>query len=270
MPELPEVQTVIDNLLPKINKLEISNYYEYWNKVNYSNNSKILKREISNTTILNIIRMGKYIIIQCNTKFITFHLRMTGFLYYAELLPDNKNHVRCYFEFSNNSFLIYEDIRKFGGFFYTQNLTFLKNKLGIDALDDNLTHKYLFKILKKKKKKLKYFLLDQKYICGLGNIYIDEVLWESKLHPEYQTNNMTLKKTSYLIIAIKKILIKSIKFHGTTIINFKFDNMKTGNYKSELNVYGRRDGKCNSCNFRIIKKHLCGRGTYFCPSCQKL
>ena len=270
MPELPEVQTVIDNLLPKINKLKICNYHEYWHKVNYSNNSKILKKELLNMEIFDISRIGKYIIIKCNSKFIVFHLRMTGFLYHKESLPKNKKHIRCYFKFSNNSFLIYEDIRKFGGFFYTKNLIFLKNKVGIDALDSNLTDKYLFKILKTKKKKLKYFLLDQKYICGLGNIYIDEVLWKSKLHPEHQTHKITLKKSLFLVTAIKTILIQSIKFHGTTIINFKFDNMKTGNYKTQLNVYGRENKKCNSCNSRITKKYLCGRATYFCPSCQEL
>ena len=270
MPELPEVETVVNNLSKKIVNLKFSEYHQIWKKVNYSNNSNLLNNELKQFKISNISRTGKYIIIDCNYKYIIFHLRMTGNLYYSKKKPNTKKHISCYFQFSDFSYLIFEDIRKFGGFYYMNSLDFLKQKLGIDALDTKLTTRYLYNITKTRKIKLKYFLLNQKFICGLGNIYIDEILWDCNLHPEIKTSNIKIKKITILINSIKKILTQSISYHGTTIINFKFDNMKTGNYKSKLKIYLRNNKKCFSCESIIVKKHICGRGTYYCPSCQKL
>ena len=114
---------------------------------------------------------------------------------------------------------------------------------------------------------IKHLLLNQKFICGLGNIYIDEILWKSKIHPKSISKNIRNIDTLYNNII--STLEESIKFHGTTIINFKFDNMRTGNYKNKLKVYGRKDLSCYGCNKKIIKQRIAGRGTYLCLYCQK-
>ena len=113
-------------------------------------------------------------------------------------------------------------------------------------------------------------MLDQKFITGLGNIYIDEILWKSKIHPERLSDSLSNIEIKNLHSNIITILKKSIEFHGTTIINFKFDNMKTGNYKDKLNVYGRRGIGCKRCNVSlIITMKISGRTTHYCPKCQR-
>tara|TARA_Y100001970_G_C13984166_1_gene724796 strand:+ start:39 stop:845 length:807 start_codon:yes stop_codon:yes gene_type:complete len=266
VPELPEVQTVV-NTLQSIKNKKILNFTIYWDKVIFSNNYKYFANNITNKKIVEVYRIGKYIIIKVNNNYLAFHLRMTGYLYHSKLLNKNK-YIRCYFKLSNNTFLIFEDIRKFGGFHYLEDIMFIKNKLGIDPFNKNFNIDWLNKNLFKKNRQMKGLLLDQKFITGLGNIYIDEILWKSKIHPLNKSNNLSQMQRKNLFNNIVHILKQSIKFHGTTIINFKFDNMKTGDYKSQLNIYGRQGGKCNLC-YTIIKKiKVSGRGTYICTNCQ--
>ena len=268
MPELPEVQTVVNTLEPQIKNKKLLSYSTLWKRVNYSKNSSLLNATIKNQAISNILRKGKYIIIKTNKYFIIFHLRMTGYLYYSKKLTKNK-YIRCYFSFTDNTYLIYEDIRKFGGFYYLKDLTIIDDKLGIDALDDSLTYSWLKTNLKNKKRQIKGLLLDQSFIAGLGNIYIDEVLWLSQIHPLTISNKIKLKNIKLLTENIKSVLYKSIKHHGTTIINFKFDNMRTGEYRNKLNVYGRNGEECNYCIIIIDKAVISGRGTYYCKTCQR-
>jgi len=268
LPELPEVQTVV-NSLQKATSKQIESFTPYWDKICYNKNSSLITNKIKNKSIKKIYRIGKYIIIQLNIDYIIFHLRMTGYLYHSKSLKKN-NHTRCHFKLNNSTYLIYEDIRKFGGFYYDKNLNFVKNKIGIDPiLDKNFTLKWLNANLKMKSRQLKSLLLDQKFICGLGNIYIDEILWKSKLHPKALSSSLNNKSTKLLFKSILKILNDSLQHHGTTIINFKFDNMRTGNYKNKLKVYSRENKECTTCQSLIIKLKVSSRGTYICPKCQK-
>ena len=154
MPELPEVQTVVNNIQPLIKNKIFSSYHQSWNKVLYSNNFTEISKPIKNQAIKDVYRIGKYIIIELHEYYIALHLRMTGYLHTSKTKKLNK-YVRCYFKFSDNTFLIYEDIRKFGGFYYIKNLNSIKNKLGVEPLSKqfNLKISKLFGIYKKLKKK---------------------------------------------------------------------------------------------------------------------
>jgi formamidopyrimidine-DNA glycosylase len=266
VPELPEVQTVV-NTLQFIKNKKIIFFQNYWEKILFSKNYTYLDQTIENQVIISIERIGKYIIIKLKNNYLAFHLRMTGYLYGSKKLNKNK-HVQCYFKFDDNSYLVYEDIRKFGGFYYLKDLDIINNKLGIDPYNKNFTANWLINNLDTKKRQMKALLLDQKFISGLGNIYVDEILWKSKIHPLKISNKLNQKSITNLFNSILPILDESIKFHGTTIINFKFDNMKTGNYRTKLNVYGRSGKQCNKCNSTIIKIRVAGRGTYICEKCQ--
>jgi formamidopyrimidine-DNA glycosylase len=270
MPELPEVQTVVNSLHPKIINQKILSFDLLWNKTLYTNNLNTLKSEISKLPkIISINRHGKYIIIKLNNKFIVFHLRMTGYLYHSININAKSSYIRCFFTLSNNSYLIYEDIRKFGGFYYLDNLNVIFDKTGIDPMDINFSYDWISKNIKKRKKMIKSLLLDQRFICGIGNIYADEILWLSKIHPKMPANNINANKVNKLYTNILKILNNSIKYHGTTIINFKFDNMKTGTYKNQLKVYGRQNQNCKRCYNMIHRQKIAGRSTFFCKFCQK-
>ena len=194
---------------------------------------------------------------------------MTGYLYCTSNIVNSK-YLRYQIKLSNKSYLNFEDIRKFGGFYYLKNLKKLKNRLGCDPFSEKFTFNWLKNTLQKKKTMIKPLLLRQDLVCGLGNIYIDEILWDCKIHPEKISSKIKKNKIDELIFSIRRNLNKSIKYHGTTIMNFKFDNMKSGNYKSKLKAYGLNETPCYRCKNNIIKKKLCGRTSFYCPSCQKL
>ena len=269
MPELPEVQTVVNSLQGLKNK-KITNFKLYHNNVLYNKENKLLlKNTIFNKKICSVYRIGKYIIIKLDKMYLSFHLRMTGYLYLSKTNKKNK-YIRCYFTINNNEYLCFEDIRKFGGFYYHESINFIKNKIGIDPFNINFTTNWVIKNLTKKNCQMKNLLLDQGFICGLGNIYIDEVLWKSKIHPLKKSSTLSKLNCENLHNNIIETLNNSINHHGTTIINFKFDNMKSGTYKNKLNVYGRKNQNCKRCNNKIIKIKVAGRGTYICQKCQKL
>ena len=267
MPELPEVETVV-NSLQKISNTTITKFIPIWKKICYNHDLNNIKKIIPNKKILSITRKGKNIIINLESIHLIFQLRMTGYLYQSNKLPLNMKYVRCYFSLSDNNYLIFEDIRKFGGFYIFNELDVLINRIGIDPFEEKFTTLWLKKNIIKKNRRLKGLLLDQTFICGLGNIYIDEILWKSKIHPLKSSNTLTSKEINLLHKSIVSILTHSIKYHGTTIINFKFDNMKTGSYKSQLKIYGRDGYNCYRCNSKIKKIKIAGRGTHICDTCQ--
>ncbi len=268
MPELPEVQTVVNNLsTDKLLNKKIVNCKILYKKVIYNSTPNQIYKDVLDNIIKEIFRIGKYIVIQTNNNFIVFHLRMTGYLYHDTILPINRKHLRAYFVLDNNSYLLFEDIRKFGGFYIYNNLN--KLKVGIDPLSKDFTVNHLKNIVLKRTRTIKSFFLNQKIVSGLGNIYIDEILWHSRIKPTRKSNSLKYKEILALHKHIISILIKSIEFHGTTIINFKFDNMKTGKYKKYLKVYGRTGLNCFNCNKIILSIKVLGRTTHFCPKCQR-
>lgn len=265
MPELPEVQTVV-NSLSKLKNKKIIKFSYNWEKVIYNISPKKFKNLIKSNIITNITRKGKYIILHLKDNYLICHLRMTGYLYLSKNLPIEDKHTRCYFILNTKEYLIFQDIRKFGGFYFYSSLSDLENRIGIDPFDEHFTKDWLKSNLKTRNRMMKHLLLDQKFICGLGNIYIDEILWKSKIHPKSISKN--IKNINLLYNNIISTLKESIEFHGTTIMNFRFDNMKTGNYKNKLNVYGREDLPCSVCTTPITKERVSGRGTYICLHCQ--
>ena len=267
MPELPEVQTVV-NSLQKLKNNHITSFTFDWEKVIYNMPPLKAQNIIKNKKITSISRKGKYIIIEAENIFLLCHLRMTGYLYMSNSLPKNKKHMRCYFNLNSNQYLIFEDIRKFGGFYIYKNLNRINTKLGIDPFDKNFTKKWLLNMLKSKRRIIKNLLLDQSIICGLGNIYIDEILWYSHIKPTRLSHRISKNKIYLLYQNTIDILNTSIKFHGTTILNFKFDNMKTGEYKNNLKVYGRANLPCLKCKTLIMKTKVAGRSTHYCKNCQ--
>ena len=265
MPELPEVQTVV-NSLAKLENKKIISFESSYSKIIYNLDQSSFTKNILNKRILKIFRKGKYILIKLNKGYLVCHLRMTGQLFLSHFIPDNKKHMRAFFKL-DKGFIIYNDIRKFGGFYYFDNIDDFNVKVGIDPYDKAFTSNWLNNGLLSRSRSIKHLLLDQKFICGLGNIYIDEILWLSRIHPQKKSNK--IKNINVLYDSILLILNNSIKYHGTTIINFSFDNMKTGDFKNKLKVYGRGNEFCYRCNGKITKEKIASRSTHYCKNCQK-
>jgi formamidopyrimidine-DNA glycosylase len=273
MPELPEVQTVINSIKKELINSKIIRCELFWKNIIYNCNNNDFIQFIENKVINDIYRKGKYIIYELNQGFMVCHLRMTGTLFITKD-KRNKNHIQACFTIksSPNIYLSFKDIRKFGGFYYFEDIRNLYKKIGTDPFDKIFTESWLLKNIKKQQRMIKHLLLDQKFICGLGNIYVDESLWSSMIHPETLSHNINRKKIKALYKSIIIILEDSIKHNGTTIKDFEFnqfDNMKTGTYKNRLKVYNRDKRKCKRCFNIIIKIRVASRGTHICLSCQK-
>jgi len=286
MPELPEVEVVKQSLDRKIKFQKI-------NKVVIRNRNlrfKVPKKFgffLKNKTINKIRRKSKYLIFYLNNKtFFIIHLGMSGTIhlvnnknydntntsFYGSVnLPLKHNHI---FIFFNKYQFIYNDPRRFGFVKFLKNEkklnTFFK-RIGPEPLNKNFNTNYIYKYLRGKKKNIKNFLLDQKFVSGIGNIYASEILYYSKIDPckkAKKINKNEIKKIKYFSGFVLK---KAIKNGGSSIKNFLNIRGKSGNYQNEFKVYQRENLNClnKTCCGKIKKKIISKRSTFFCNSCQK-
>ena len=266
MPELPEVQTVADHIKPDLIGKKIIGIEPIWKKVLHNFSAKDLKGKHK---IENVSRRAKFIIIESENFLLAVHLRMTGKLYILkeETLP---KHTSAIVYLENSKDLIFEDTRKFGRIYMYKDLSEINKTHGPEPLGIEFTSEWLLTNLKKKKRNIKALLLDQSFVSGLGNIYVDESLWESGIHPKSISCAIPKTKISRLHSAIQNILKESIRQLGTTFMSFRFLNGRSGNYSNELKIFGKQGAPCVKCNKIIKKIKVAGRGTHLCNICQKL
>ena len=276
MPELPEVTTIINVLKNStlINN-EIKSVDILIPKVIQNASVQQFKKFFVNEKIIDIDRLGKYIIYKLtNKKVFVSHLRMEGNFFYLETKNiKNLHHLMVLFNFVNGNSLAYCDSRMFGTFSIYHENDYLKSKelskLSIDPLNEKFTPEFLLNKIQNINRPIKTVLLDQTIVSGIGNIYADEILFMSKLHPLTKAKQLTKKDCELICKYSKKILLDAIKHKGTTIFSYKFDPNHSGEYQQFLNVHQRENKPCKNCKTPIIKIKVNGRGTYFCPKCQK-
>ncbi|MCL4163452.1 UNVERIFIED_CONTAM: hypothetical protein GTU68_030656 [Idotea baltica] len=271
MPELPEVETVIRNIKPKImgkkiSKMELPNSYK---RVLGGKTLSFFNKKIQKNRILDVTRRAKYIVLQLENGVIAIHLRMTGRLM-TEITKEDKKYTSVKINFTDKSALFFRDVRKFGRFDFYNNFSELNNKLGVEPLSSDFNLIILKELCSKRKKRMKHFLLDQTLIAGLGNIYVDEALFAANIHPESLTNKIPTENLKKLCSAIKKILKKSIESNGTTFSSFYYGDNEKGSFESTLKVYGRTNKNCYKCKSKIVKLKVQQRGTHVCNECQTL
>ena len=269
MPELPEVETVTNSIKKHILNMSFDTLIIKWSKVLYNFSDSDFKSQIKNKKIVNVFRRAKYIIIDFNSCIMAIHLRMTGRLYVVPELDKTKKHISAFLQFSDK-YLIFEDTRKFGRFYLYNDIEILNEKLGVEPLTSTFSYNWLKKNLYNRNRQIKALLLDQSFIAGLGNIYTDEALWFSRIHPLSKSNQIPEKNIQKLVGSIKDVLAKSMKSGGTTIRDYTYDYSYVGNYALNLKVYGRKDEKCERCKTLITKHVIAQRGTYICLECQKI
>lgn len=272
MPELPEVQAVVNHYKPvflkqKIERISNPNSYS---KVFATHTLPKLNKNVGGQLIKDVFRRGKYIVLQTEKGYLCIHLRMTGQL--QEGLDSFVADKHCSFAIHLNKgkTIYFKDYRKFGRLYYYSTLDTLNAKLGVEPFSTEFSFVYVAGILKKSTGMIKPLLLNQKYIAGLGNIYVDEALWLAKIHPKKKSNSISKTKVKVLTRSIPDILKKAIDFNGTTIINFSYGNEVPGDFKQFLNVFGKEGSSCPRCNRPIKKMYVAQRGTHICPYCQRL
>ena len=243
MPELPEVQTIVNGLKKKIMNKKIISLFEQ-RKGTIQN---FIKGDLCEFgSVISVSRRGKYIIIQTSEKIkIIIHLRMTGKLIFEEN-NNEATHSRAYFIFADGSKMIFDDVRTFGKIqiYRINDKIDSLEKLGIEPLSEEFNAEYLFNNIKKRKVPIKSLLLDQSIIAGLGNIYVCEILFRTKLNPTIKGMNISRKKSVEIVKNTKKIIAKAISCNGTSISDYRNVDNKTGEFQRFLQVYGKE--KCPS------------------------
>ena len=273
MPELPEVETVKEALKHKILNKKITDVKIYYSKIiEFPSSDEFIKKLIGET-ITDVKRRGKWLMIETNNYYLLSHLRMEGKYNYKKVSDELNKHEHVEFVFADNTSLRYQDTRKFGRMYLYEkdgiNEREPLNELGFEPWDKALTISYLKNKYKNKKKEIKSVLLDQSIIVGIGNIYADEILFLSKINPYKKACDLNEKELNNIIENTKKVLEAAIKAGGTTIKSYTSEEGVHGRFQQNLNVHQRKDDECHICKSKIVKVVIGGRGTYYCPKCQK-
>ena len=269
MPELPEVETVKNSLKNyvlnrKILKVDVL----YKGIINYPSVKEFIEK-ITNQTILDVKRRGKYLVFVLEDYNLISHLKMEG-KYFIKDKYEITKHDHVIFTLDNNKYLIYNDTRKFGKMYlinkeYDNNSPL--NILGLEPWDKELTISYLKDKLNRNIA-IKRLLLDQTIIVGIGNIYADEILFLSKINPLRKGYTLTNLELENIIKYTKEVLERAISQGGTTIRTYSSVNGIHGLFQQELLVHGKTSN-CPNCQEQILKIRVGGRGTYYCNNCQK-
>ena len=283
MPELPEVEIVVRDLRmrilnKKINKIDIL--------LPRIVKSRSFKKILLGNKFVDIERIGKLIVITLERGgYLLAHFKMTGQLIYQKgkkviagghndgIKPEEMpgRWTRVIFTFSDRSKLYFNDLRTFGylRIVNSKELEIVKSKFGVEPLGIELTLNLLKEKIKFRKISIKALLLNQQIIAGLGNIYVDEILFAAGVKPTRVAGSLKTREIKSIYNTIRPILKKAIKARGTTFNNFVDADGNIGNFVSQLKVYGRNGKKCKKCASIIKKLKVAGRGTHYCPDCQK-
>lgn len=265
MPELPEVQIIVNGLNQKVLGKEIKEIIEL------RPGTVIWQNPVTSLGNINSIsRRGKCILIQTSNDYkLVIHLRMTGKLIFETDLAKTSDHARAELILNDNTKLIFDDVRTFGKIQILKKNEEIEafQKLGLEPLSDEFDAGYLKNKLKNRKAPIKNILLDQRVIAGLGNIYVAEILFRSKIDPRVPGNRLNKKQLESIIKQTKIVLKEAIKHNGTTISDYRSVEDKIGEFQNFLKVYRKEYCECGN---QIKKIKQAGRSTYYCPVCQKL
>ncbi len=273
MPEKPEVVTVSQSLKKRILHKKITGCYVYWDNIIAYPTVNEFKKRIIDEVIQNITTRGKFIVIELDHYSLLVHLRMEGKFFFREIGESFSKHEHVELILDGNISFRYHDVRKFGKMYLFAKKDVYEVKplsgLGLEYNDENLTVDYLYCKIHPRKKAIKTVLLDQSIIAGIGNIYANEILFMSRIHPERKASEITKEECKKIIKNCKIVLDKAIQLGGTTVRSFTSSEGVHGLFQIELLVHGKEGEECGYCNNKIKKIFVGGRGTYFCPYCQK-
>jgi len=258
MPELPEVYTMAEGLKTLIGRKITSVWADKPNIL------RVVKKS-EGRKILRVERKGKNIVLNLDKNFsMLLHPKMTG----KFLLNQRDKHERIIFKFDGGDFLTFSDKRRFARIevFTKSAIANELSRIGEDAL--NISFENFKSLINLKRKKIKQVLMDQGIVAGIGNIYADEILWKSKVHPERFANTLSDGEVKNIFNSMKFILKKSIKLRGVSIQDYRDVFGKMGEYQNHRLVYGRAGEKCKRCDAGIKKIKLAQRSAHFCPKCQ--
>ncbi len=266
MPELPEVETIVQELRPVLTGKTIQDIEISWPR-SITGSQEVFKTTLTGRTVKKIFRRGKYICFTLDDKrLLTIHLRMSGKLLFAPCEKDNK-HLRVKFVFPGDCALYFCDMRKFGRMKLWQPEEPLLPQLGPEPLDAETAWSVLKET--KSRRAIKNLLLDQQVLAGIGNIYADEALFAAGIHPQTPAATVSKTKLKRLSKTLPEILKAAIINKGTTFSDYRPPKTASGSNQFYLKVYGRENQPCPECDTPVRRLKINGRSSHFCPKCQR-
>jgi formamidopyrimidine-DNA glycosylase len=268
MPELPEVETIVRGLRAPLIGRHISAVKVCWKRTIAQPSAAAFERQLPGLQIVDITRRAKYLVFELrrgNTSaFMLIHLRMSGRLDLTASQRSIDKHDRVVFDLDDGRRLHFNDTRKFGRIHLTPDPLEVTAPLGPEPLGDDFTPATFKHMLMQRSGRLKPLLLDQKFIAGLGNIYVDEALWLARLHPLRGADTLNDQEMRALYHAIRRALRDGIQRNGASIDGV----YPAGEYQNHFRVYDRAAKPCRRCKHPIRRIVVGQRGTYFCAHCQ--
>jgi formamidopyrimidine-DNA glycosylase len=287
MPELPEVETVRLQLKHKVLGKIIDSVEVFHMKT--VDHYRMFGKKLKGKQIEDIDRIGKLMIFSFvgeDNLFLLAHLKMTGQFFsvdkkgvvvgggHSMTTADRElpgRHTRVAFHFTDGSALFFNDMRLFG---YTKlankkEVAEARKGFGPEPIDPDFDVDWFVTHVRKRQSPIKAVLLDQSFLAGLGNIYVDEALWRARVRPMRKASTLTKKEAAAIAVASGEVMRESIAVGGTTFKNFADTDGHAGNFTAYLKIFGKQGEACSRCGTTIIKTRCAGRGTHYCPGCQK-
>jgi formamidopyrimidine-DNA glycosylase len=272
MPELPEVETIARNLRqgekggPSLIDKRIGMAHIYWERTLVEPAPDEFIRRIAGQVIQKITRRGKFLIFQLSADTLLIHLRMSGDLLIEPVSTPPDRHQRLSLDLDKGWRLSFVDPRKFGRAWLVTDPQTVLTHLGPEPLDPELTSESFYQMLQKHTRQLKPLLIDQAFLAGLGNIYVDEALHLAKLHPQIIASTLDGAKAAQLLSSIRLVLEEAIFRNGASI-DWVY---RGGDFQNHFRAYQRTGEPCPLCGTPIARMIVGQRGTHYCPTCQKL
>lgn len=275
MPELPEVETIVRGLKKEsLIGRKVIKTAVFWDRTIATPTVTQFKKQLTHCKIKSISRRAKYIVFGLsNESSILIHLRMTGRIDMTPLSKKREKHEHVILDFDDHRQLRFTDTRKFGRWYLLENTEEKFNVLGPEPLGKNFKENEFTQALRSKKRQLKPLLLDQSFVAGLGNIYVDEALFEARLHPERLSSSIKPQQSALLYHAIRNVLKRGIDNMGTSLgkaeTNYYSVGKRRGRNQDELKVFRRTGEPCPTCGQKIVRLIVGQRSSHICKKCQK-
>ncbi len=275
MPELPEVETVRAQLEPHLSGRTFERVEILDERLTRPLDPASVAAELTGERVAAVERRGKYLVVRFESgRVLLIHLRMTGSLLVraAGELPDD-GHRRAVVTLDDGSDVAYRDVRRFGTWLLLEPgelEPYLGDRLGDEPFSRSFTARALALRLAGRKAPVKAALLDQRSLAGMGNIYADEALWRARIHPLRAAGALDGEEARRLHRSVRAALKAGIARQGATLRDYRGPDGARGAMQEEFKVYGRADEPCDRCGTPIEKTRVAGRGTWYCPSCQRL
>lgn len=271
MPELPEVETTVQGLQKVLNRTFVNVWTNTPKLIKKPSSLALFRKGIKGKKIKKIYRRGKNIIFDLSDDYsLLIHQKMTGHLLYDKWDENDRynSYIHLKFTLDNGKILALSDLRKFAKVELQKTRSLLKelSSLGPEPLE--ISFEEFKSLFKKRRGKIKKVLMNQNIIVGIGNIYADEILWETKIHPFKDVSEITEKEFKKIYTATRIILKKALKLGGTSISDYRDIYGRKGSFGDIRKAYRREGEKCFRCGATIKRKKIGARSTCFCPECQ--